>query len=125
MNANELMLNDWVHHINEKEDGQVYEIREDFIEIGVHLPKESQACWINGDPEDFAGIPLTKDILNLNGFRYIYNHSLKYDKPQYFYNEDLDLEINVSTFSMQYVHEFQNLLRLYRFNEQADNFKIK
>ena len=132
MNANELMLNDWIYHIDEKESGQVYGLQEDFIGVDVELPKEERAvCWIDGKPEDFEGILLTNDMLVLNGFSRSENTNLfqmtgfpfRVSKWPSVY--DISVDKGGTIMAIKYVHEFQQLLRLCGFNEQADNFKIE
>lgn len=131
MKANELMLGDWIYHKDEREAGQVYEIREDFIEIDVDLPKEGQACWIDGEPEEFEGIELTENMLLENGWTYN-----PYDKDWTHLNtnkivieqvlEDGRFVYSVldDEFTFTYAHELQHIFRLVGLDKMADNFKI-
>lgn len=125
MKVNELMINDWIRSSETKTNGQVCEISEDLIEINVTLPKDRQACWIDGRPQNFEGIPLTKEIILLNADRF----SLKYkDAPipfwfngdKFFCGCESGYEIEV-----KYVHEVQNFLRVIGFSNEADDFIIE
>lgn len=130
------MLGNWIYSKEEDECGQVYELREDFVEIDVELPKEGQACWIDGEPEDFHGIPLSEETLELNGWR---RSGDRWGHPdiQYWLIEwdvaDKRFLIALETLGksllhiseLRYVHEFQNFLRAAGFVDEADTFKVK
>ena len=130
------MLGDWIYSKEEDECGQVCELREDFVEIDVELPKTGQACWIDGEPEGFSGIPLTEEILELNGWRCSGDH---WDHPDIPYRlivcnaEDKCFLLSIKTLKksllyiseLRYIHEFHNFLRMVGFTDEADDFKIK
>lgn len=133
MNANDLMLSDWVYSSKEKESGQVCELRGDFVEIDVELPK-GQACWIDGKPENFEGIPLTEKILKLNGWdKYPFQNYLENKKViefclrgmggNWFYCSNENGENDIV--DIRYVHELQHLLRIFGYGDLADDFKIE
>lgn len=125
MKTNELMLNDWIYHRDEQESGQVYEIRKDLIEIDVKLSKRGQACWVVGEPEEFEGIPLTKEIILLNAERFSNFHG---DFPIPFWKDGDKFFCGVfgaDEMEVEYVHEVQSYLRAIGFYYDADKFKIK
>lgn len=136
MNAGELMLDDWIRHIDEMEPGQVYELRDDFIEIDIDLSQEGQEgqeCWIDGDPDDFEGIPLTEEMLKLNGWdKYPFQCYLSNKKVIEFCLRNAGIGFYCSNengendiVNIHYVHELQHLLRIFGYGDLADNFKIK
>lgn len=124
MNAKELMIGDWVNHLNN--------------------PQRIKGAVDFTFAKDFEPIPLTAEILEKNGFV-----KVKREWSSYWYldfDETIHIEItdkkilNVwmdydgndydqySDYCMpvpEYVHELQHALRLCGLTELADNFKIE
>ena len=125
MKANELMIGDWICSSETKTNGQVCELSEDLIEINVTLPKDRQACRIDGRPQNFEGIPLTKEIILLNANRFSLKHK---DAPIPFgFGNDKFFCVYRRNykFKVKYIHEVQNFLRVIGFSDEADNFIIE
>lgn len=110
MNANELMMGDWVYH---SEDG--------FTQIGQRdFHDHTKEYW-----NKFSPIPLTAEILEKNGFKNIDKLGAERCNGFNIYFKDGDgFSFNEHYFSLHYVHEFQHALRLCRLRELADNFKV-
>ncbi len=87
--------------------------------------------------DDLEPIPLTKEIISANGFKYggydgMLEHkdhkNLKvYYKIDHFEGSDWIVKYweVIGIAGIEYVHEFQHYLRLVGFSDFADNFKIK
>lgn len=134
MNANELMLNDWVHHIDEESYGQVCEIREDFIKVNVNIDNGYEhTTWIASKPKKFSGIFLTTKMLKLNGWKHSGDYWIHEDiiEIRLTINHDmvyllyLENDGDEHVISIPEVHDFQHLLRFFRYYNEANNFKIK
>lgn len=129
MNVNKLMINDWVYHKDKPikitkgiYDGKVY---------------TNDSCIL-----DFklSPIPLTPEILELNGFKdfgEIKEYYFEEDGEKYsFYLKAMYIKDKVHCAwgtniggvlpsIIMYVHELQHALRLCGLTNLADNFKIK
>lgn len=139
MNANELMIGDWVSC-----DGtpiRVENVHGDCINFQHDIPFVQEEFMI--DFTEIEPIPLTPEILKKNGFGI--NDSFKphhlwksTDNRVMLHDEDLYLNtfnkwhVHVDTEDMRtigsieltYVHQFQQFLRLCGMSETANNFKI-
>lgn len=136
MEANELMLGDWVYlSKTHKYSIQVVLLDED----------ECHLNFIGNEVEPFEGnfgengvqpIPLTREMLLENGFTKFVDG---YQNLSYNYMVDNNLVLHISDWEdeglkaviggkfrkLKYVHELQHILRLIGLSEMADNFKIK
>lgn len=117
----------------------------DYVSVGEKFPSpvkvldilyEGEECIfnLNGDAksiykEDICPIALTKKFFINNGFEisFIDKHVVK------LYNKEYSLRVNIidgNKFKVcpigyiEYVHEFQHLLRLLKLYEYADNLKV-
>lgn len=126
MKAKELMLKDWICS-PDGECGQVCELSQGSVKICVPQSKNGDVLRIDGDPEYFKGIPLTKEIIHLNAVDFTLKYDIRYNPIPFWYEEgrfycgffgSYEIEVN-------YVHEVQNFLRAIGFAEEADTFKIK
>lgn len=131
MKANELMLNDWVCY-----DGDTdYEcpLRVDGVSCDdVSIEGEGFLGGVNGV---VVPIPLTEEILKVNGFEIYGHHAMLYvnnDMPEEVsihidYAESYD--INSPDYRLsglcKYVHELQHALRICGLAELADEFRIE
>ena len=97
---------------------------------------EGEECIfnLNGEPkniykEEIWPISLTKEFFTSNGFEVLYsdNQTMK------LYNGEHSLRVNIidgNKFEVrpigyiEYVHEFQHLLRMFKLYEYADNLKV-
>lgn len=138
MKASELMIGDWVlYHktrvvgcpsIISKNPIDEYIRVESVVQEGVNEEYfQGDLDWIEWDEID--PIPLTEEILKVNGFdlsiccefyRHKYNKNLKF---KLLGNELIICFGKLKT--IQYVHELQHALRLCGLNDLADNFKIE
>ena len=102
----------------------------------IEILYEGEECVfnLNGEPkniykEDICPIALTKKFFINNGFEisFIDNHVVK------LYNKEYSLRVNIINGNkfevrpigyMEYVHEFQHLLRMFKLYEYADNLKV-
>ena len=133
MKPTELQIGDWV--LNEEEYIQVTDIYEN-----------SGTYYLNDDAtsvKDVSPIPLTPEILELNGFEQKHDGWLRCeDKANGFQNyifipyrhlgDIRECEINYVNivkanyqYVINYVHDLQHALRLCGLNEFADNFKVE
>lgn len=117
----------------------------DYVSVGEYFPSpikvleilyEGEECIfnLNGDPkniykEDIWPIALTKEFFINNGFEILFD-----DKQVIkLYNREHSLKVNITDGNkfevcpigyMEYVHEFQHLLRMFKLYEYADNLKV-
>ena len=135
MEANELMIGDWVGRVFDDERidyGQVDWIRTG--EIGMRYQK----VWAIGCIEP---IPLTAEILEKDGWERDIDKEWEYNNshilPHYCYqwekrNVKIEMYAGLEEFTISLiigrrfyaVHELQHVLRLYGLDELADNFKV-
>jgi len=83
----------------------------------------------------FEPIELTNDMLALNGFSksenidYFWLTGFPFNISRYSYRDPSVYEVSIGNGgiikTIKYVHELQNLLRLFEYRDLADNFKIK
>lgn len=105
METTELMIGDWVKHLNN--------------------PRRIKGAVDLTFAKDFEPIPLTAEILEKNGF-------VKHDKihpyyMDYYHEKDGFTIFNSSTWHghiLDSVHEIQHALRLCGLKGLADNFKV-
>lgn len=120
MNTSELMIGDWIYSPRECSNGRVTGLTKNCISF-----ENERNDWFYRESETVNGIPLTKEIIQLNAVQF----SLKYDMSEkpFWYEEDkfycgffgaYDIEV-------KYVHEVQNFLRVIGCRNIADNFIIK
>lgn len=124
MDIQELMIGDWVHH------GSVVIQVEDILEGGINTE------WCQGECEVIDGdhlkpIPLTKNMLEKNGFKDgCYKTKsvggadievcLSKDIPMYSYGKPWHYCLP----HPQYVHELQHALRMLGLCELANTFRV-
>lgn len=122
MQANELMIGDWV----------------DSYLDGHPIQLTAYDCYIiaRGYNDGIEPIPLTAEILEKNGFELDDLRGTRYDIPgndYYGISSYLDEDYNkcwtfcasgIFLFDIPFVHELQHALRLCELNDIADNFVI-
>lgn len=133
MKATELMIGDWVEVIlnSEKHFAQVQMIDG----YGDNATSNECVCdAIYYSIDELKPIQLTAEILEKNGFNQVINTC----KIKTYHRKPINVimfstpEITIlpeesfiiKNLKIQYVHEFQHILRLCGMNELADNFKI-
>lgn len=126
MNANELMIGDWVWT-----SGHPVKI-ETILRIEVGYLKQYHKEFEFIDP-----VPLTEEMLKANGFRESFIDCGCHYFPEMYQglnNRGFAVEADDNgkfwitdhqLMKIRYVHEFQHALRLCGLNELADNFKIE
>ena len=154
MGAKDLMIGDWVFKdMNWSEEyppynGLDYQLYQ--IESGDDI---DLACETNciGDEDIYQSIPLTPEILELNGFIHVYTGSVesKYYKRimneqgsaaiNVYFEKDMDVKVlvqietelkaicgvnKIHNCEIEHVHILQHALRLCGLREFADNFKV-
>ena len=133
MKTTELMIGDWVlaQFINGDRYARISCIAIDCAVVSV------------GDREyehDFDAvlpIPITEEMLKANGFENEtadfwklrvddkpHHYSFRLNKGGVFGNEGYNMNCNIYTITISYVHELQHALRLCGLNELANNFKV-
>ena len=135
MKANELMIGDWVKYDKQyfQVDGYVRVPNTLFLKYNGHTAHYEDGCVV---AEDTEPIPLTEEILKVNGFDTIedqprhewYDWKLKDECffITFFGDEESprgEIEIAGHIYDYTYVHELQHALRLCSLNDLADNFK--
>ena len=102
--------------------------------IEILYEGEESSLYLDGDSgkarkEDLWPINLTKEFFINNGFRVLYND----EKFINLYNQEYSLRVNIINGNkfevrpigyMEYVHEFQHLLIMFKLYEYADNLKV-
>lgn len=113
MNAEELMLNDWVECLDSTHKTKVF-AQVDAIEESRNclLVKDGWGNWFL-DIKHLKPIPLTKEILVKNGWK---KRALRYFTEWYGcftqLNEQHNGKFYYAAIPLNYVHELQHLLRL-------------
>ena len=119
MEATELMIGDWVFNKHHKKYIQITPY--DFFNH-AHLPNgekyfASELKVISG--RDFEPIPITKEILEKNGWEhrptgYVFHidGGKSYDNTLWYIFNDNTFVVENAEFSIKYVHELQHALRL-------------
>lgn len=130
MRRTDVMMGDWLESPEEKTFGPVIGIDPEMIGIQVG---ENVDDWIYALPELFAGVPLTEEILTLNGWRDCDGYMVHKEVPGvellrrnqgwlwcdgYGGGEYVVSNINC-------VHELQHVLRILGCDELADDFEIE
>lgn len=143
MEAKDLMIGDYV-----KYQGHNYIIEEISTKGWVHLIHLETKTRINMTSDYIIDllepVPLTKEILEKNGFTQCVTAPCEYYKAPIYdmfdilfhvsedaYEDTWHVEIftdnddnNFVLFNLCYVHEFQHTLRLHELNELANNLKL-
>lgn len=126
MEANKLMIGDWVC-IEGPNCYQIDEIRKEFDEYRLYLKDTA----VFATESEIEPIPLTAEILEKNGFErldagyrlkkayLILSCSSREDNPKVFW-----LRVSYSECRIEYVHQLQHALRVVWRNDIADNFKV-
>ena len=129
----DLMLNDWVLLNDEVAFGKVVNICSNGY-LGVDAFSAKGPCYVYNTEKAFSPVVLTEDILLKNGFKehdrnlldlaITQNSSIEYDREiKYFFYKNVDTA-SVWAHSIEYVHQFQQFLRLCGLSELANNLKI-
>lgn len=75
---------------------------------------------------DARPIPLTPEILEINGFKLCeFNGVMCYERPEFVIHYSMRDCVGRNNFRYEYVHQIQHALRLCGLNELADNFRIE
>lgn len=131
MNIKQLMIGDWV--FNKHHNKPIQLTAYDYF---THSHKDGVQSFegiLNPHPtvgRDLEPIPLTEEILKLNGF--IHKETMdewwheEYDPVWGMRLSDFELtdEFKFGRAKITYVHELQHALRLCGLNDLADNFKV-
>lgn len=126
IDCKQLMVHDYVS-VGEKfpSPAKVYEILYEGGECSFILNGEYKNIY----DEDICPIALTKEFFTNNGFEVSFSDNQVIN----LYNEEHSLKVNITDGNkfevcpigyMEYVHEFQHLLRMFKLYEYADNLKI-
>ena len=126
IDCKELMIHDYVSiRGNYPSPAKIIEILYEGEESRLLLDEDSEIAY----KEDLWPIALTKGFFINNGFRVLYND----EKLISLYNQEYSLRVNIINGNkfevrpigyMEYVHEFQHLLRMFKLYEYADNLKV-
>lgn len=130
MKATDLMIKDWVWAGFPR---RVEEINADYF-----IASEGEEFdTIGYDDEDLEPIPITEDMLEMNGFEMSPQRHWLYSDDYYdlwieqwsdsiwtVEYEDTEMETPEEKITFGYVHELQHFLRLCGCGEMADNFKV-
>lgn len=125
MKVTELSVCDWINI-----DGEPIKVEDIYNNGGIYRINYDSVCI-----DDVEAIPLTEEILKLNGWKRHYDMRLM-DEPEYHHDKVcfrlcrscgiLFMYVGDSAFrEMSYVHKLQHALRLCGLNELADNFEIQ
>ena len=147
LSVKELMVRDWIANNN----GFQWQIIGVGVDYATFEDNEGDCCEFDDKDDQPEGIPLTKEILDANGFRYEKDYgqfyrsiigSHHYTSPMCACVEwcetsegrmicyiecvkrDNGKESSVTIRSEFYVHTLQHALRLVGLKELADNFKV-
>lgn len=131
--STDLMLNDWVLLNDEVACGKVVNICSNGY-LGVDAFSTRDLYYVYNTEKAFSPVVLTEDILLKNGFKehganlldltITQNSSIEYDRTiKYFFYKNVD-NASVWAHSIEYVHQFQQFLRLCGLSELANNLKI-
>lgn len=148
MKTTELMIGDWVlMDMNYSEENPMY-AKFDYRPYQITSGEDIDlACETNciGDDSIYLPIPLTKEILEMNGFTHCvttpcgYYHApvcdmfdILFHASEDSYEDTWHTEVftdhndnNFVLFNICYTHELQHALRLCGLNELADNLKLE
>lgn len=126
IDCKELMIHDYVSiRGNYTSPAKIIEILYEGEESRLLLDEDSEIAY----KEDLWPIALTKRFFINNGFRVLYND----EKLTNLYNQEYSLRVNIINGNkyevrpigyMEYVHEFQHLLRMFKLYDYADNLKV-
>ena len=126
IDCKELMIHDYVSFRgNYPSPAKIIEILYEGEESRLYLDEDSEIAY----KEDLLPIALTKKFFINNGFKVLYNDK----KLTNLYNQEYSLRVNIINGNkyevlpigyMEYVHEFQHLLRMFKLYEYADNLKV-
>ena len=125
MKANELMIGDWCRMR-----------RCDIPDATFYTSKV--LCLQKDGFLEYEPIPLTADILKANGFEdetsdfwklrvddKPHHYAFKLNKGGVFGSDGYNMNCNIYTITIKFVHELQQALRLCGLNELADNLKVE
>lgn len=127
INVNELMIGDYVNVGADDCPPAVAVVEEIYGKFNRALLSICKSS-VTFDADDISPIMLTKDFFLQNGFIELYT-----DEQLYNYDNRLRISMypskyfirwSVNTMDINYVHEFQHLLRLVGLSEMANNLKI-
>lgn len=130
MEAKELMIGDWVKILPVKDTLKEYnthvkQLTYDEILDSYYVEDEYNCVTL----KYVEPIPLTPEILELNGFVKHTDYYVNNENYMYIILEKslvcIAVELGTNTFCIDYVHELQHALRLCGLTELADNFKIE
>lgn len=134
MKAEELMIGDWVLYA-----GLNPEIPQGAVRVSCLVRDPHELC-VNDKLTTYQfvkPIPLTPEILELNGFSKDGSQIHRKKNTDYYTDYDIivnpqvgsmcieGIDGNCNRFSRYYVHELQHALRLCGLTELADNFKVE
>ena len=132
MEAKELQIGDWVYYYNKPY--HVIGIRQGFGNKSKYKVELDDDIDRIASIESVQPIPLTREILRLNGFHITLDDAVLHSKNKYFIqyigDENLlkihlmrtQIFINVV---VEYVHKFQHILRDCELYDLANNFKVE
>ena len=129
----DLMLNDWLLLNDDVAFGKVLNIGSNGY-IGVDAISTKGPCYVYNTEKAFSPLILDENILLKNGFvehdenflelEITWNSSIFYDrKCKTFRYKNLEAGI-VQAYTIKYVHQFQQFLRLCGLIELANNLKL-
>lgn len=140
MKAEELQLNDLVNYEGHATSVQVLRLGENIRNIGVESPFGN----VFPKEDEIQPIPLTAEILKINGFQQKNGELVWYSDTDSIDNVFISVatrgnnsvrRIEIKNKGLHFandvmpdgiaVHEFQHLLRVCGFNDLADNFKVE
>lgn len=96
------------------------------LKVTVDSIKEIDSIMDNS----IVGIFLSEEFLIANGFvpvtlpsgKKLYEHINK--DCSFIWDDGIELTVSWKSIKIKYVHEFQHLLRMFEFDELADNLKV-
>lgn len=129
MKANELMVGDYLTFHDVQNDSTCPKLRVIVInEEDVYVSNDGDPVADLCDPKDLAGIPITPEILENNGFTYVGKKVWQWEEKPFWVwweeeNHHLGIEIDDSSYDEEksktimiivqnFVHELQHALRL-------------
>ena len=130
MKAEELMIGDWVHCITDNVYHKIYRLNigDRYIaDAGLYERESGRVNFLS----DVDGIPITEEILLLNGINLNPPKQNTYEKHWLFplgcfkmIQEDHEFWLFEDQVCIRYVHQLQQAFRLTGLYEYANNFKV-